>query len=248
MTFEAQDIYKSIGKTHILNGVSLAVEAGEFVALLGPSGSGKTTLLNIIAGLVYADHGKLILDGEDITTLPAGQRHFGMVFQSYALFRHMTVAQNIGFGLKIMRGRNRLSPAAIAQRVTELLETIELPDLGDRYPAQLSGGQRQRVAMARALAIRPRLLLMDEPFSALDAQVRQSLRSSVRELQRQAGVGAIMVTHDRAEAWTLADRIAVMDHGRIVQFDSPEALLNNPATDSVRVLVSDHVELNSNTA
>lgn len=238
MTFEAVDIHKSIDDTDILKGVSLSVDAGEFVALLGPSGSGKTTLLNIIAGLVHADRGKLILDGEDITNLPAGQRHFGMVFQNYALFRHMSVAQNVGFGLKVMKGGRRPSRAEIADRVAELLEMVELPHLGDRYPAQLSGGQRQRVAMARALAIDPQLLLMDEPFSALDAQVRQSLRGEVRALQKKAGVGAIMVTHDRAEAWALADRIAVMDHGRIVQFDTPDALVEDPANDAVRSLVA----------
>ncbi|MDB2490610.1 MAG: ABC transporter ATP-binding protein [Paracoccus sp. (in: a-proteobacteria)] len=238
MALEVQDIHKSIGDTDILKGVSLSVGAGEFVALLGPSGSGKTTLLNIIAGLAHADQGRLIMDGQDITTSPAGKRHFGMVFQNYALFRHMTVAQNIGFGLKVMQGAARPSAKEIDTRVDELLEMVELPDLADRYPAQLSGGQRQRVAMARALAIRPRLLLMDEPFSALDTQVRHSLRDSVRELQRKAGVAAIMVTHDRGEAWALADRIAVMDHGRIVQFDQPEVLSERPANDAVRSLVA----------
>lgn len=237
MTLEVQDIYKSIGDTDILKGVSLSVGAGEFVALLGPSGSGKTTLLNIIAGLAHADQGRLVMDGEDITNLAAGKRHFGMVFQNYALFRHMTVADNVGFGLKVMPGGERPSRAEIADRVAELLEMVELPQLADRFPAQLSGGQRQRVAMARALAIRPRLLLMDEPFSALDTQVRHSLRGSVRELQRKAGVAAIMVTHDRGEAWALADRIAVMDHGRIVQFDRPDVLTERPATEAVRILV-----------
>ena len=237
MTLEVQDIHKSIGETEILKGVSLTVEAGEFVALLGPSGSGKTTLLNIVAGLAHADQGRLMLDGEDITRLPSGQRHFGMVFQNYALFRHMTVAENVGFGLKVMPGASRPSRAEIATRVADLLDMVELPHLADRFPAQLSGGQRQRVAMARALAIRPRLLLMDEPFSALDTQVRHSLRGEVRALQRKAGVAAIMVTHDRGEAWALADRIAVMDHGRIVQFDRPEALSENPASEAVRTLV-----------
>ncbi|MFV0334535.1 MAG: ABC transporter ATP-binding protein [Tropicimonas sp.] len=237
MTFDATDIHKSYHGTEVLKGVSLSVKAGEFVALLGPSGSGKTTLLNIIAGLAHADAGALSFDGEDITRQPAGARHFGMVFQNYALFRHMNVAQNIGFGLKVMDRRHRPPAAEIRRRVAELLEMIELPHLAARFPAQLSGGQRQRVAMARALAIRPRLLLMDEPFSALDAQVRESLRDSVRELQRKAGVGAIMVTHDRAEAWALADRIAVMDHGRIVQFDTPHTLRRQPASEAVRYLV-----------
>jgi sulfate transport system ATP-binding protein len=237
MSFSAQDIFKSFGDTQVLKGVSLTVESGAFVALLGPSGSGKTTLLNIIAGLAHADRGRLEFDGLDITTLPAGQRRFGMVFQNYALFRHMTAAQNIAFGLKVLPRAERPSRGDIAARTQELLDMIEIPHLADRYPAQLSGGQRQRVAMARALAIRPRLLLMDEPFSALDAQVRQSLRGSVRALQKKAGVGAIMVTHDRAEAFALADRIAVMDHGRIVQFDTPEALQTRPATEMVRSLL-----------
>ncbi|MFS4437440.1 ABC transporter ATP-binding protein [Paracoccaceae bacterium GXU_MW_L88] len=236
MTFQAIDIHKSFENTDVLKGVSLTVEAGEFVALLGPSGSGKTTLLNIIAGLAHADQGQLLLDGQDITRLPAGKRQFGMVFQSYALFRHMTVAQNIAFGLKVMDGKRRPKGAEIDRRVTALLEMVELPDLADRYPAQLSGGQRQRVAMARALAIDPQLLLMDEPFSALDAQVRHSLRDEVRALQRKAGVGAIMVTHDRSEACALADKIAVMDHGRIVQFDTPDVLRDAPASDAVRAL------------
>lgn len=219
MTFEIRDIHKAFGGTEVLKGVSLDLEKGEFIALLGPSGSGKTTLLNIVAGLAHADAGRLVFDGQDITRLPAGQRHFGMVFQSYALFRHMTVAQNIGFGLKVMKGGPGRSE--IATRVEELLEMIELSGMAQRFPAQLSGGQRQRVAMARALAIRPRLLLMDEPFSALDAQVRVSLRSEVRALQRRAGVGAIMVTHDRAEADALADRIAIMDQGRILRVETP---------------------------
>ncbi|WBU57493.1 ABC transporter ATP-binding protein [Paracoccus sediminicola] len=236
MTFQAIDIHKSFENTDVLKGVSLNVEAGEFVALLGPSGSGKTTLLNIIAGLAHPDRGRLLLDGQDITRLPAGKRHFGMVFQSYALFRHMTVAQNIAFGLRVMDGKRRPGRDRIDRRVRELLEMVELPDLADRYPAQLSGGQRQRVAMARALAIDPQLLLMDEPFSALDAQVRQSLRGEVRDLQRKAGVGAIMVTHDRAEACALADRIAVMDRGRIVQYDAPEVIRDNPANDAVRAM------------
>ncbi|TQS73588.1 ABC transporter ATP-binding protein [Rhodobacteraceae bacterium] len=238
MSFQAQQIHRAFGGTQVLEGVSLTVEPGEFVALLGPSGSGKTTLLNIIAGLSIADAGRLVFDGEDITDLPAGKRHFGMVFQNYALFKHMTVAQNISFGLRMLPRSTRPSRREIADRTRAYLEMIELPDLADRYPAQLSGGQKQRVAMARALAIRPRLLLMDEPFSALDAQVRQSLRGSVRALQKQVGVGTVMVTHDRAEALDLADKIAVMDHGRIVQFDTPENLRANPATDSVRALLA----------
>ena len=237
MTFQAIDIHKSFGKAEVLKGVSLSMEAGEFIALLGPSGSGKTTLLNIIAGLAHADQGRLDFDGEDITRLPGGKRHFGFVFQNYALFRHMTVAQNVAFGLQVLPRRERPGRVQIAERTKELLEMIELPDLADRFPSQLSGGQKQRVAMARALANEPRLLLMDEPFSALDAQVRQSLRGSVRDIQRKAGVGAIMVTHDRAEAWALADRVAVMNEGQIVQFDRPAVLEADPASDFVRSLI-----------
>ena len=237
MTFEARNIHKSFNGTEVLKGVSLAMEAGEFVALLGASGSGKTTLLNIIAGLQHADQGQLTLDGQDITRLPAGKRRFGMVFQNYALFRHMSVADNIAFGLRVLPRRERPGRVERREKVSELLDMIGLADLGDRFPQQLSGGQRQRVAMARALAINPQLLLMDEPFSALDAQVRRSLRSSVRALQQKVGVGAIMVTHDQAEAWDLADRVAVMDQGQIVQFDTSDALRNTPATGAVRDLL-----------
>jgi len=224
MNFQATNIYKTLGDNSVLNGVSLNVEAGEFIALLGASGSGKTTLLNIIAGLQHADSGELWFDDAPISQLPAGQRRFGMVFQSYALFRHMTVAQNIAFGLQVMPRGERPSKAQIERRVAELLEMISLPDIAKRYPAELSGGQRQRVAMARALAINPRMLLMDEPFSALDAQVRQSLRSAVKELQQQIGVAAILVTHDQSEAWALADKVAVMSQGQITHFDTPEVL------------------------
>ncbi|MFV0358518.1 ABC transporter ATP-binding protein [Tropicimonas sp.] len=233
MSFEVHGISKSFGDQQVLEDVSLSVGKGEFVALLGPSGSGKTTLLNIVAGLIPPDTGQLAIDGEDITRLPAGERRFGMVFQSYALFRHMTVADNIGFGLRVLPRARRPGRAARARKVGELLDLIEMPDLDDRYPAQLSGGQRQRVAMARALAIDPRLLLLDEPFSALDAKVRQSLRGSVRRLQKKVGVSAILVTHDQSEAWALADRVAVMNHGRIEQFDTPQALRSAPATSFV---------------
>ncbi|QPM92296.1 ABC transporter ATP-binding protein [Pseudooceanicola algae] len=233
MSFEVQDITKSFGGETVLDGVSLAVPEGEFVALLGPSGSGKTTLLNIIAGLTAPDSGKLLLEGAEITDLPAGQRRFGMVFQSYALFKHMSVADNIGFGMRVLPRNQRPGRQERRDKVQALLEMIEMTDLGDRYPAQLSGGQRQRVATARALAIDPRLLLLDEPFSALDAKVRQSLRASVRDLQKRVGVAAILVTHDQEEAWALADRVAVMNAGRIEQFDTPERLRSAPATEFV---------------
>lgn len=230
MTFIVQNISKSLSGQVVLDNVSLQVEAGEFVALLGPSGSGKTTLLNIIAGLSTPDRGQLILNGTDITALPSGRRRFGMVFQSYALFRHMTVAQNIGFGLRVLPRHQRPDRTAYDAKISALLEMTRMEDLADRYPAQLSGGQRQRVATARALAIDPQLLLLDEPFSALDAKVRQSLRSSVRNLQKRVGVAAILVTHDQDEAWALADRVAVLNDGRIEQFDTPDHLRAAPAT------------------
>ena len=235
MTLQIDGVSKSFdGASSVLDDVSLTVAEGEFVALLGPSGSGKTTLLNVIAGLVRPDAGRLVLDGGDITRRPAGQRRFGMVFQSYALFRHMSVAENVGFGLRVLPRGERPDRARRDAKIAELLDLIEMGDLGDRYPAQLSGGQQQRVAMARALAIDPRLLLLDEPFSALDAQVRQSLRGSVRELQRKVGVAAILVTHDQAEAFAIADRVAVMNAGRIEQIGTPEVLERAPRTPFVR--------------
>ena len=235
MSLDIQGISKSFGsQAPILREISLTVDNGEFLALLGPSGSGKTTLLSVISGLVQPDEGRLFLDGEDITDLPAGRRRFGTVFQSYALFRHMTVAENVGFGLRVAPRSTRPSRGERAARVAQLLEAVGLADLGDRYPAQLSGGQQQRVAMARALAIKPRLLLLDEPFSALDAQVRLSLRAMVRDLPRKLGVTAILVTHDQAEAFAIADRVAVMNAGRIEQIGSPETLAASPHTGFVR--------------
>ncbi|CUH40913.1 Sulfate/thiosulfate import ATP-binding protein CysA [Jannaschia seosinensis] len=238
MSLEIDRITKTFDGAAVLRDVSLNVRDGEFLALLGPSGSGKTTLLNLIAGLTQPDGGKLLLDGTDITHKPAGARRFGMVFQSYALFRHMSVADNIAFGLRIMRGRDRPSKAERRTRVCELLDLIEMPELADRYPAQLSGGQQQRVAMARALAISPRLLLLDEPFSALDAQVRRSLRGSVRDLQRKVGVTALLVTHDQSEAFEIADRVAVMNGGLIEQVGTREELQQNPASDFVRQFIA----------
>lgn len=235
MSLEIDRVSKSFdGAQAVLDEVSLAMREGEFLALLGPSGSGKTTLLNVVAGLTRPDAGRLVLDGEDITALPAGRRRFGMVFQSYALFRHMSVADNVAFGLRVLPRAARPSKARRGERVEELLDLIGMADLGGRYPAQLSGGQRQRVAMARALAIEPRLLLLDEPFSALDAQVRQALRGSVRELQRRVGVAAILVTHDQAEAFAVADRVAVMNEGRIEQMGTRSELTDAPATPFVR--------------
>ncbi|MEP0804853.1 MAG: ABC transporter ATP-binding protein [Chloroflexota bacterium] len=204
----------------------LAVERGEFVSFLGPSGCGKTTTLRMVAGFESPTTGRIILDGVDITDRPPNQRNVGMVFQSYALFPNMTVAQNIGFGLKIRREPE----AAIKQRVAEMLALIHLEQKGDSFPYQLSGGQQQRVALARALAIRPQVLLLDEPLSALDAKIRVSLRAEIRAIQRQLGITAIYVTHDQEEALSISDRIVVMHEGKIEQVGTPFEIYNFPAT------------------
>ncbi|WP_458095255.1 sulfate/molybdate ABC transporter ATP-binding protein [Roseomonas sp. WA12] len=211
-----------------LDGVSLSVRPGEFVALLGPSGSGKTTLLRILGGLDHADAGAVAIGGRDVAGVPARERGIGFVFQNYALFRHMDVFSNVAFGLRV-RKRGRPAEAEIARRVRKLLALVQIPEMERRYPDQLSGGQRQRVALARALAIEPSLLLLDEPFGALDAQVRKELRLWLRGLQEEVGITTILVTHDQDEAMEVADRVAVMRAGRIAQFDTPEALLDQPA-------------------
>jgi sulfate transport system ATP-binding protein len=213
-----------------LAGVSLDVRPGEFLALLGPSGSGKTTLLRIIGGLDFPDSGTVAFAGEDVAGRPARDRRVGFVFQNYALFRHMCVADNIAFGLTVRPRRDRPSAKAIAARVDELLALVQLPGLGRRYPAQLSGGQRQRVALARALAVDPAVLLLDEPFGALDAKVRGDLRRWLRGVHESMGLTSIFVTHDQDEALDLADRVAVMNDGRIEQVDTPDAVYNRPAT------------------
>lgn len=240
MALKVDQITQFYGDQPVLKQVSLDIAPGEFVALLGPSGSGKTTLLRIVAGLQYAQGGHLFFGGEDITGLEARLRRFGMVFQSYALFEHMTVKQNVAFGLKIRSRSTRPAQAEIARRVEELLAMAEIEAYGDRYPSQLSGGQRQRVALARALAIEPRLLLLDEPFSALDSKVRRGLRQSLKDLQKKVGIAAILVTHDQEEAFELADRVAVMNDGRIEQFATPEELLRKPATPFVEEFLEGH--------
>ncbi|KGG91253.1 MULTISPECIES: ABC transporter ATP-binding protein [Comamonas] len=208
----------------VLRDIDLLVEGGEFVSLLGPSGCGKTTLLRILCGIEQADAGRILFQGEDITRWPAARRGFGVVFQSYALFPNLTAAQNVAFGLK---GQ----PAAQVQaRVQEMLALVGLGAQAQRYPAQLSGGQQQRIALARALAPRPRLLLLDEPLSALDAQVRTELRSEIRQLQRQLGIACVMVTHDQEEALSMADRVVLMHQGRIEQQGSPEQLYAKPVS------------------
>jgi sulfate transport system ATP-binding protein len=213
-----------------LNGVSLTVAAGELVALLGPSGSGKTTLLRLIAGLDRADGGVIRFDGVDASTLSLRDRRIGMVFQSYALFRHMSVADNIAFGLRVRPRAQRPAEADISRRVDELLDLVQLPGLRARFPSQLSGGQRQRVALARALAIEPSVLLLDEPFGALDARVRKDLRSWLRDLHARTGHTTLFVTHDQDEALELADRVAILNKGLIEQVGVPDEVYDRPAS------------------
>ncbi len=237
MSIQLLGMRKRFGGFEALKLVDLTVRDGEFLALLGPSGSGKTTLLRIIAGLEHADAGALRLHGEDISGVSARDRAFGMVFQHYALFRHMTVFENIAFGLRVKPRGMRPSGAEIAARVARLLELVQLVQLADRYPSQLSGGQRQRVALARALAIEPRILLLDEPFGALDAQVRKDLRRWLRRLHDEMQLSSIFVTHDQEEALELADRVAVMSQGRIEQIGTPAEIYENPATPFVNEFI-----------
>jgi len=233
MSLVVESVSKSFDRFPALNGVSFSVPKGAFLALLGPSGSGKTTLLRILGGLEFADMGRVQFEGEEWLSLPARERRAGFVFQHYALFRHMTVAKNIAFGLEVRPRAKRLPRAEIDRRVAELLSLVQLNDLGRRYPSQLSGGQRQRVALARALAIEPRLLLLDEPFGALDAKVRKDLRVWLRKLHNATGITTIFITHDQEEALALADLVAVMNDGRIEQIAPPETLRTAPATDFV---------------
>ena len=226
---EIRRLSKSFGRYPALHDVSLAAKDREFLALLGPSGSGKTTLLRVLAGLETPDAGEVRFGGADYLAIPARRRRAGMVFQHYALFRHMTVAENIAFGLKVRRRRDRPAGAEIRRRVLDLLSLVQLEGLEKRYPAQLSGGQRQRVALARALAIEPSMLLLDEPFGALDAQVRRDLRRWLREVHDRAGVTTVFVTHDQEEALDLADRVAILKDGQLVQVGAPQALYDDPA-------------------
>jgi len=221
-----EGIHKSFGSFVALNDIDLAIRKGEFVCFLGPSGCGKTTLLRVIAGLEQQTRGRVIQDGRDVSALPPAARDYGIVFQSYALFPNLTVAQNIAYGLVNRRKRR----AEINARVQELLTLVGLPDAGPKYPAQCSGGQQQRVALARALATSPSLLLLDEPLSALDAKVRERLRGEIRALQKRVGVTTIMVTHDQEEALSMADRVVVMNHGVIEQCGTPAEVYEQPAT------------------
>ena len=230
MSIEANNISKRFGQFVALDNVDLEIPGGELVALLGPSGSGKTTLLRVIAGLEFADAGTVRFDGRDISDRTARERRVGFVFQHYALFRHMTVFENIAFGLRVRPREARPSKKQIQAKVHELLKLIQLETLAQRYPSQLSGGQRQRVALARALAVEPSVLLLDEPFGALDAKVRLELRRWLRQLHDEIHVTSVFVTHDQEEALEVADRVVVMNHGRIEQIGSPEEVYNQPAT------------------
>lgn len=230
MNIRIQQLGKRFGAFPALDGVSLDIRSGELLALLGPSGSGKTTLLRALAGLEQPEQGRILFDGEDATALSVQARRAGFVFQHYALFRHMDVRANIAFGLEVRRGAQRWPKARIDARVEELLALVQLDGLGGRYPTQLSGGQRQRVALARALAIEPRVLLLDEPFGALDAQVRRDLRGWLRELHDRTGLTTVFVTHDQEEALELADRVAILNRGRIEQVGSPGEIYDRPAS------------------
>jgi sulfate transport system ATP-binding protein len=230
MGIEISRLRRQYGAFVALDDVSLTIGDGEFVAVLGPSGSGKTSLLRILAGLDQPDTGSVVRDGHDLLALDARRRGVGLVFQHYALFPHMTVAQNVAFGLRVRPWHARPKASVIKANVEHLLRQVELEGFADRYPSQLSGGQRQRVALARALAIEPRLLLLDEPFGALDAQVRVTLRGWLREFHRSLGITTLFVTHDQDEALEMADRVVVMNRGRIEQIGTPEQIYRQPAT------------------
>jgi iron(III) transport system ATP-binding protein len=227
-----RQVHKTFGRFQALAGISCEAWPAEFLCILGPSGCGKTTLLRVVAGLEPQDVGEVVLNGRDVSRLPVSARNVGIVFQSYALFPNLTAGQNIGYGLRGRRDRGE-----IRKRVGDLLKLVGLHELAEKYPAQLSGGQQQRVALARAMALSPDLLLLDEPLSALDAQVRITLRSELRQLQRRLGVTTLMVTHDQEEALTMADRILVMDQGVIVQEGTPQDIYQKPATPFVAAFI-----------
>ena len=229
MGIQIRDVRKNFGDFTALKNVSLEVPSGELIALLGPSGSGKTTLLRIIAGLEVPDSGSIFLDGQDAANRSARERNVGFMFQHYALFKHMTVFENVAFGLRVMERAKRPQQEAIEHKVMELLKLVHLGGLHNRYPSQLSGGQRQRVALARALAIEPRVLLLDEPFGALDAKVRKELRRFMRQLHETIHVTTVFVTHDQEEAMEVADRVVVMSHGAIEQIGTPDEVWQHPA-------------------
>jgi len=230
MSIQVEEITKTFAGVTVLDRVSLDFPTGQLVALLGPSGCGKTTLLRVIAGLETADAGRVILEGEDASGTHVRQRQVGFVFQHYALFRHMTVFENVAFGLRVQPRRSRPKEPEIRRRVLRLLDLVQMEWLADRFPSQLSGGQRQRIALARALAVEPRVLLLDEPFGALDAQVRKELRRWLRDLHDDLHVTSIFVTHDQEEALEVADRVVLMNRGRVEQVGSPDQVYEHPAS------------------
>jgi len=230
MSISLKQIRKSFDDQPVLHGIDMQIRTGELVSLLGPSGCGKTTLLRIIAGLEVPDSGQIGFDGRDITSMHARERGVGFVFQHYALFKHMRVFDNVAFGLRMKPRHERLSPAAMANRVHELLDMVQLSGLENRHPAQLSGGQRQRVALARALATQPKVLLLDEPFGALDTKVRKELRLWLRQLHEALHITSILVTHDQDEALEVSDRVVVMNQGRIEQVGTPVEVQGQPST------------------
>jgi len=239
MSIEIRNVHKQFGNFHALRDVSLDIDSGELVALLGPSGCGKTTLLRIIAGLETADTGTIAFSGEDTTHVHVRERQVGFVFQHYALFRHMTVFENVAFGLRMKPRNQRPTDSVIQQKVHDLLNLVQLDWLADRYPSQLSGGQRQRIALARALAVEPKVLLLDEPFGALDAKVRKELRRWLRRLHDDLHVTSIFVTHDQEEALEVADRVVLMNSGRIEQIGSPQEVWDHPASPFVYGFLGD---------
>jgi sulfate transport system ATP-binding protein len=239
MSIQIQNVSKTFGAYKALDDVSLEVNSGELLALLGPSGSGKTTLLRVIAGLESHDAGQVLFHGADTSATHARERQVGFVFQHYALFRHMSIFENVAFGLRVRPRKERFPEEEIRQRVMNLLKLVQVDFLAARYPHQLSGGQRQRVALARALAVEPKVLLLDEPFGALDAKVRKELRRWLRRLHDEMHVTSVFVTHDQEEALEVADRIVVMNHGRIEQLGAPDEVYQHPATPFVYEFLGD---------
>ena len=239
MSIEVRNLVKRFGQVTVCDNLNLDIPSGELVALLGPSGSGKTSLLRIIAGLEQPDAGTVLFNGEDTTHVAVRDRNVGFVFQHYALFGHMTIFENVAFGLRVRPKASRPSEAAIRAKVTELLKLVQLDWIADRYPHQLSGGQRQRIALARALAVEPKVLLLDEPFGALDAKVRKELRRWLRRLHDEMHITSVFVTHDQEEAMEVADRIVVMNQGRIEQQGTPDQVYDHPASPFVLQFLGD---------
>ena len=239
MDIAVRDLKKTFGASPALHGVDLEIRSGELIGLLGPSGSGKTTLLRAIAGLETPTSGQILFAGQDASRTSVQERRVGFVFQNYALFRHMSVAENIAYGLHVRPRATRPSSDQIARRVTELLELVQLTGLDARFPGQLSGGQRQRVALARALAVEPRVLLLDEPFGALDARVRKDLRLWLRDLHKRTGHTTIFVTHDQDEALEMSDRVAILNRGALEQIGAPDEIYDSPATPFVFQFIGD---------